>query len=334
MIRRPFNVCMLSAVLVTPALAQRESVPRTSAVQKVEPAEVEVVSQDEWGDGVPFEFEGVTFADERTFVLSGARCATPDVSEEEQAAVDQQLRQFNALRGGAVQRDPGSVTVEVYWHVINQGAGIVNGDIPLSQIEASINVLNESYSGATGGTSTPFHFVLMEVDRTTNSFWFTMEPGSLAELQAKTALRQGDAATLNIYSVRPAGNLLGWATFPWTVSTAPDLDGATILFSSVPGGTASPYNQGDTLTHEVGHWLGLFHTFQGGCSRTGDSVADTPAERSPANGCPEGRNSCRFKPGLDPVENFMDYSIDSCMFMFTPGQSDRADMLSLQHRGL
>lgn len=264
--------------------------------------------------GTEFTINGETFVDQEAFIDAGLRCATVQLTPEQIDAIEREVREHMFTRAGL---DATGGVIDVYFHVIRKGSGIANGDIPQSQIDAQINVLNAAYAG------TGWSFRLAAVDRTTNSTWYTMRQGSKAERDAKRALRRGTADDLNIYTANLGGGLLGWATFPSSYSGKPLMDGVVILYSSVPGGSAAPYNQGDTATHEVGHWMGLYHTFQGGCTG-GDLVDDTPAESSPAYGCPTGRNTCSA-PGLDPITNFMDYTDDACMTDFTAGQDTRMD---------
>ncbi len=194
---------------------------------------------------------------------------------------------------------------------------------------------------------TPFRFVFVMaadgegnplVSRTANDYWFKMEPGTAAESEAKAALRVDGADVLNFYTADPGRGLLGWATFPWNYAYDPADDGVVCLYATLLGGPAGPFNGGDTATHEVGHWLGLYHTFQGGCTSSNDFVSDTPAERTAFYGTPTATppDSCSGKryPGRDPVENFMDYTDDIGMFQFTAAQSARMDSLAAQYRGL
>lgn len=256
-------------------------------------------------------------------------CATATPPEAEQAAVQRAYEEFRLNNKEAAARANGSVTIPVYFHVINRGTGTSNGDIPQSMIDAQISVLNSAY------TNTPFRFNLVSVSRTTNSTWYTVQPGTSAERQMKQALRKGGPESLNIYAANIGGGLLGWATFPNWYASDPKDDGVVILSNSMPGGNAAPYNLGDTATHEVGHWLGLYHTFQNGCNKkTGDYVADTPPEKSPAYGCPTGRDTCKGDNGVDPITNYMDYTDDACMNRFTAGQVERMDALVKQYRNL
>jgi hypothetical protein len=246
---------------------------------------------------------------------------TPNQVQARERDLAEALRESGKLSGAAAAL--ATVTIPVVVHVISEDGTRAGGNIPDSLVNAQIDVLNESFAGLTGGagTVTAFEFQLTATNRVTNPAWYPIVYGSNTEKQMKAALRQGGKGTLNIYTGELSDDLLGWATFP--KRKLDTYDGVVILAESVPGGTAAPYNGGDTATHEVGHWLNLYHTFQGGCSGQGDQVSDTPAEASPAFGCPVGRDSCATKPGLDPIRNFMDYTEDACMFEFTAGQATR-----------
>lgn len=234
----------------------------------------------------------------------------------------------DAKKYGVIKDSPrmpnGSVTIDTVFHVISAA--------PLStaerarreaMVEAQMQVLNDSFAGETApdASDSPFRFALRDTTWTVNPTWATVTPGKV-EKQMKTALRQGDSETLNVYAADIGGGLLGWAYFPKDYSNGRDVwDGVVILDESMPGGTAGIYAEGDTLTHEVGHWMMLEHTFAGACSASGDGVADTPREAYPQFECGT-YDSCRT-PGLDPVHNFMDYTEDFCMDHFTAGQVER-----------
>jgi hypothetical protein len=261
------------------------------------------------------------------------RCATEEPSLARRLQIDDRLSAMREVF--PEERAAGSVEIPVYFHIITNAAG-TEGAVIDADVKTQIDRMNAAYAGqGPGGTGapTPFRFVLAATDRTANDEWFNMpyaEQPTPVERAAKAALNKGGKSALNLYTARLNDRTLGWARWPWDIANG--VDGVVIRFSTLPGGTQPHYNEGDTATHEVGHWLGLFHTFQGGCSDTGDEVDDTPAEKSPGSGCPAALDTCPAQAGADPVENFMDYSDDSCMFKFSPGQSSRMDAAHLKYR--
>jgi hypothetical protein len=242
-------------------------------------------------------------------------CHIRDVSDDEKVKIEDEVKSILSNRTST--RVTFAPIVPVYFHIMtSNGAGAV----PLTQLESQITVLNNAFKGS----ASPIQFQLAFHNYYENSAWYS----GLDDANMKATLRMGGKDALNVYLNGMDNGLLGYATFPWDYLRSPKQDGIVLLADSLPGGAAAPYNLGQTLTHEVGHWIGLYHTFQGGCNSSGskgDMVADTPAERSAAYGCPVGRDTCtgtKF-PGVDPITNFMDYTDDECMNKFSPGQVTR-----------
>ena len=176
---------------------------------------------------------------------------------------------------------------------------------------SQIQVLNDDFA------ETGLSFKLQDTIRTLNSDWFNnVSPDNCVQTTMKRKLRQGDGTALNIYTVsftnaKPEG-LLGWATFPSDYPTNTTDDGIVLLYSTLPGGSAAPFNLGHTLTYEVGHWVGLYHTFQDGCEEEGDYVDDTPAEGDPSSGCPaDDRDTCPDIEGYDRKQASPPSALDS-----------------------
>lgn len=219
------------------------------------------------------------------------------------------------------------VRIKTIVHVITAEDG--TGGVTRHQVRRQMKVINDGFRGSTSpdAAATKFRFKLKRVHYVANDKWFNwdLKPNgneTPAAKQAKRKLHRGGWSTLNVYIANLGSGLLGYATFPQDGKLK--LDGLVVLNESLPGGSAAPYNEGDTATHEIGHWLGLFHTFQNGCAKPGDSVRDTPYQLDGDNifYCDESADTCR-QPGTDPVHNFMSYGDDPCLDQFTRGQNKR-----------
>src|SRR4051812_41378580 len=232
-------------------------------------------------------------------------------------AADAALGAAARLASSAPPKAP-TFVIDVFAHVLRSQSG---GGVPERRVERQVDVLNRAFAGKQSSASapTPFRFRLADVDVTVNGRWSRMDEGTLAEERAKRALHRGGGADLNLYIGRNQSGSLGWGTQPTRLDSEPMLDGVVIARHTLPGGSGGKYSAGDAAVHETGHWLGLFHTFAGKCGARGDLIDDTPREGRPSYACATQRDTCAAA-GTDPVHNFMDYSYDSCMNEFTPGQ--------------
>jgi Pregnancy-associated plasma protein-A len=305
----PFQVLCLSCLLLLEAVAAHDGhgydAHRDLQLDDVPPA------------------QDIVFADKNGKPRKGVRCATGRIN------ATSTTRDLQAESPVVVPVPDAPVDIPVKFHVMtnSSGHGYVSDEMILDQI----SVLNQAYAGS--------------------MFTFSLQPASdilrhVNDVLATSCFRKKNRMkkkygidverAMNVYACDPDAGVLGHSSWPDDYPEVDKRHGVVFRFDTMPGGSSSPYNLGHTLTHEVGHYLGLMHTFDGGCEKRnggrGDGVSDTPAEKEPAKGCPIGRDTCPQSAGVDPVENYMDYSHDSCMNNFTPGQGTRMHSQTAAYR--
>ncbi|KAJ4985682.1 metalloprotease [Stagonosporopsis vannaccii] len=222
--------------------------------------------------------------------------------------------------------------IDVYMQVLSADGTEAGGDISDATIDAQLQILDNAFRPV------GFRFNLKETIRTTNARWYyNLKIATPLETEVPLALRKGDNATLNIFTMGGLNtSTSAWATLPSELQWRPVSDGVYQNGTVMLGGSDPNYTKGITLVHEVGHWFGLYHTFAFGCEKSYDYVADTPIEDQPMflGGCEIGRDSCPDQPGLDSIHNYMSYSDDDCRDSWTPGQIQRMREQMAKFRGV
>jgi hypothetical protein len=291
-----------------------------------EPIQVRGQVFDSWQDYVGSDF----------FRQNGLRCGTPATVPAVQALLGTQADCSSSHTSIVSEYDPGTVyTLPVVVHVIRNASGS-QGNISDAMVQSQIDILNEDYLALAGtngedGNYAAVQFELATEDpmgnpttgilRYNNNSWFN-DTGNYWSTTEWDPTRY-----VNVYT-NTAGGFLGYVPAIPQAGTAGTSGDRIVVHWQAFGrnSPAVPYDQGRTLTHEMGHYLGLLHTFNNGCQpagncyNNGDTICDTNAEQSPVFGCPGASTTCSTP---DPFHNYMDYSDDLCMTEFTPEQVNR-----------
>ncbi|KAI8475623.1 MAG: hypothetical protein J3K34DRAFT_403887 [Monoraphidium minutum] len=215
------------------------------------------------------------------------------------------------------------VEIQVYFHVLTYDG---QGAVPQTAIEKQISVLNAAFDSV-------FTFRLVRAQQVPVGSDIFYDAYTLYYdkyfIRFVSTLHEGDRTTLNVFTadlVTKTGGLFGVASSPLVCSSPGCKDDNVLIdFDTLPDGGLDTYNEGDNLVHEVGHWLGLEHTFhRETCDpdEGGDEIDDTPQEGEPAFRC-EPSDSCPLQNGTDPINNYMDYTNDACKTHFTKDQYAR-----------
>lgn len=267
-------------------------------------------------------------------------CASYDVLQEQlkadpalksrMDAIEKFTRDFEKNPAAYRLLPDGTMEIPVVFNVLYKTAA---QNVSLAQLQSQIDVLNEDYSATNAdynltstynsvkSGNTGIRFVLETVNRrsTTTTSWSTNDA---MKKNAKGIAPTSPTTKLNIWVCNLGGGILGYAQFPGG-SAATD---GVVLDDNATGRTgtaAAPFNKGRTATHEIGHWLNLRHIW-GDATCGNDQVGDTPQHNTANYGCPAAghKSTCTGTP-VEMTMNYMDYTDDACMYMFTAGQKAR-----------